>query len=192
MPKLWTETVEGHRRAVRDATLDAVAALVARHGLRAVTMSQIAETAGIGRATLYKYFPDLDAVITAWHERQVGAHLDRLTAARDGAAGAPGRLAAVLHGYAEIAQEPHGQHGAELAVSLHASAHVARVHAQLRRLVHDVLADAAASGDVRDDVAVEELVDYCLHALSAARTLDSPAAVRRLVAVTLAGLRPPP
>ena len=69
---------------------------------------------------------------------------------------------------------------------------MARVHAQLRRLDHDVLADAAASGDVRDDVAVEELVDYCLHALSAARTLNSPAAVRRLVAVTLTGLRPPP
>jgi AcrR family transcriptional regulator len=183
--------VEGHRRAVRDAALDAVAALVARHGLRGVTMSQIAEDAGIGRATLYKYFPDVDAVITAWHERQVAAHLDRLAAAREHAGDAPERLAAVLQTYAEIAHEPHGQHGVELAASLHAGAHVARAHDHLRRLVHDVLADAVTSGHVRDDVAVEELVGYCLHALSAAGDFSSQTAVRRLVAVTLSGLRPP-
>jgi len=191
VPKLWTETVEGHRRAVRDAALDAVAALVARHGLRGVTMSQIAEDAGIGRATLYKYFPDVDAVITAWHERQIAAHLDRLAAARDDAGDASERLAAVLLTYAEIAHEPHGQHGVELAASLHASKHVARAHDRLHRLVHDVLADAVASRYVRDDVAVEELAGYCLHALSAARDSSSPAAIRRLVAVTLTGLRPP-
>jgi AcrR family transcriptional regulator len=192
VPRLWTETVEGHRRAVRDAALDAVAALVARHGLRGVTMSQIAEDAGIGRATLYKYFPDVDAVIVAWHERQVAAHLDRLAAARDDAGDAAERLAAVLQTYAQIAHEPHGHHGVELAASLHASAHVAQAHDRLRRLVHDALADAVASGHVRDDVAVEELVGYCLHALSAARDLSSPDAVHRLVAVTRTGLRLPP
>jgi AcrR family transcriptional regulator len=192
VPRLWTETVAGHRAAVRDAALDAVAALVTRHGLRGVTMSQIAEVAGIGRATLYKYFRDVDAIITAWHERQVTAHLDRLAGARDSAGDAPDRLAAVLHAYAEIANEPNERHGAELAVSLHASAHVAQAHDQLRRLIHDLLAGAVASGHVRDDVPAGELVDYCLHALSAARTLASPAAVQRLVTLTLAGLHPPP
>jgi hypothetical protein len=102
------------------------------------------------------------------------------------------RLAAVLHAYAEIAREPHGRHGAEMVASLHASAHVAEAHDQLRRLLHDVLAGAVGSGHVRDDVAVEELVGYCLHALSAAGDLASAAAVRRLVVVTLAGLRPSP
>jgi AcrR family transcriptional regulator len=49
-----------HRDApseVRDVIVETTAALVAEHGLRAVTMSQIAEDTGIGRATLYKYFP---------------------------------------------------------------------------------------------------------------------------------------
>jgi AcrR family transcriptional regulator len=176
---------------VRDAALDAVAALVARDGLRAVTMSQIAEDAGIGRATLYKYFPDVDAVITAWHERQVAVHLGQLVAARDHAGGAPDRLATVLQTYAGFARESHGHHEVEPAASLHAGAHVARAHDHLRRLMHDVLADAVASGQVRDDVGVDELVGYCLHALSAARDLHSEVAVQRLVAVTLSGLRPP-
>src|SRR5262249_27452179 len=41
VPKLWTETIEEHRRAVHDATLDTTAALVHEHGLAAVTMSKI-------------------------------------------------------------------------------------------------------------------------------------------------------
>src|SRR6516225_10322457 len=61
VPKLWTQTLEEHRRAVHDATLDTTAALVHEHGLAAVTMSKIAAETGIGRATLYKYFPDVEA-----------------------------------------------------------------------------------------------------------------------------------
>ena len=80
MPKLWTETIEAHRRAVHEAVLDTTAALVAEHGLRAVTMSQIAEQTGIGRATLYKYFPDVEAILVAWHDRHVSGHLEQLAA----------------------------------------------------------------------------------------------------------------
>ena len=54
MPKLWTETIEEHRREVREAILDAAWALAAEHGPLSVTMSQVAQAAGIGRATLYK------------------------------------------------------------------------------------------------------------------------------------------
>lgn len=191
VPRLWTETVESHRRAVRDAALDAAAALVARHGLRGVTMSQIAEDAGIGRATLYKYFPDVDAVLVAWHERQVRAHLDQLVAARDHAGDAPGRLTAVLATYARIAREPRGHHDVELTAALHTDTHVAQAHDQLRRLLHEVLADAATAGHVRGDVPIDELAGYCLHALSAARDLPSEDAADRLVAITLTGLHGP-
>ncbi|XVV06649.1 TetR/AcrR family transcriptional regulator [Actinosynnema sp. CA-248983] len=87
MPRLWNDTIEDHRREVRDAILDATAALVAEKGLLAVTMSQIAEKTGIGRATLYKYFGDVEAILLAWHERQVGVHLNLLAAVRDTARG---------------------------------------------------------------------------------------------------------
>ncbi|HEY6421985.1 MAG TPA: TetR/AcrR family transcriptional regulator [Pseudonocardiaceae bacterium] len=100
MPRLWKETIEAHSRAVREATLDTTAALVAQHGLLSVTMSRIAEETGIGRATLYKYFPDVEAILLAWHERHVTGHLEHLTAVRD-QAGRPGaRLDAVLEAYA--------------------------------------------------------------------------------------------
>lgn len=191
MPRLWTDTIETHRRTVRESTLDATAELVAEHGLRGVTMSQIAESTGIGRATLYKYFPDVETILLAWHEREITRHLDQLAKARE-AAGDPGtRLEAVLEAYALIAHESHGHHDAELAALLHRDEQAVRAERQLRGLVGELLVDAAAAGLVRDDVAPDELVGYTLHALSAASGLPSKAAVRRLIAITMSGLRPP-
>ena len=189
VPKLWDETIEAHRRAVRDATLDATAALVAEHGLLSVTMSQIAERTGIGRATLYKYFSDVEAILTAWHERQVSGHLERLVEVRDQAGNARDRLEAVLAAYALIS---HQHHSSELAALLHRGEHVARAQQQLGDLIRGLLAEGAEGGELRNDVAPVELASYCLHALAAAGSLSSKAAVRRLVTVTMAGLRPLP
>jgi AcrR family transcriptional regulator len=188
VPKLWNETIEAHRRAVRDAILDTTAALVAEHGLRSVTMSQIAEKTGIGRATLYKYFPDVEAILLAWHERHVTGHLDYLAELRDQAGDAGERLEAVLEAYALI---QHKRHATELAALLHRDEHVARAQQHLTDIIRDLLTEAAGTGDVRGDIASDELASYCLHALTAASSLPSKAAVRRLVTVTLAGLRPP-
>jgi len=191
VPKLWNETIEAHRRAVRDAILDTSAALLDEHGLASVTMSQIAKETGIGRATLYKYFSEVEAILLAWHERHITGHLEHLAEVRDQAGDAGERLEAVLEAYALISHESHGHHATELAAFLHRGEHVTRAQQQLRDLIRALLTEAAETGDVRDDVAPDELASYCLHALAAASSLPSKAAVRRLVTVTLAGLRPP-
>ena len=82
-------------------------------------------------------------------------------------------------------------HGTDLPALLHGGGHIGRAHQQLTRLLEDLLGQAARSGDVRDDIPPAELAAYCLHALAAAGTLRTAAAVRRLVTVTVAGLRPP-
>jgi AcrR family transcriptional regulator len=189
VPKLWTHTIEEHRRAVRDAALDATAALVAKHGLLSVTMSRIAEETGIGRATVYKYFPDVETILLAWHDRQVTRHLAQLAEVRDRADPAH-RLEAVLEAYAHIAQESHRHHGSDLAALLHHDERVARARQRVRDLIGELLVVGAQTGVVRDDVPADELASYCLHALAAAGNLPSEAAVRQLVTVTLAGLRP--
>src|SRR6266851_7918710 len=153
MPKLWTDTIEAHRRQVHGAILDATAALAAEHGLRSVTMSQIAEQVGIGRATLYKYFPDVETILTAWHERQLTGHLAQLTEAAARAEGPYQRLVAVLEAYALIQYEFREAHRSELAAHLHQASHVASAQEQLRELVRDLVASATAAGPVRGDVA---------------------------------------
>jgi AcrR family transcriptional regulator len=190
MPKLWTATIEAHRREVHDAILATTAALAARHGVLSVTMSQIAAAAGIGRATLYKYFPDVEAILVAWHERQLGRHLERLAKISNQAGAAREKLRSVLEVYAGIQHGLRAAHGTELAAHLHGGRHVALAQRQLLNLVRDLLTQGAEAGDVRTDVAPEELANYCLHALAAASSLPSKAAVDRLVEVTLAGLAP--
>jgi AcrR family transcriptional regulator len=192
VPKLWTETIETHRSQVRDAILENTAALVASHGLRAVTMSQIAEDTRIGRATLYKYFPDVEAILVAWHERQVAEHLHHLATLRDRGGTPYERLAAVLEAYAGICYEiAHQDHGGDMTALLHRSEHMAGAERQLRDFVRDMIIEAADSGQIRTDVNPDELAAYCLNALAAATTSPSRAAVKRLVIVTLSGLRLP-
>ena len=190
MPRLWTETIEAHRREVRDAILDTTAALVAEYGLRSVTMSEIAEETGIGRATLYKYFPDVDTILFTWHERQISGHLEHLARVRDQAGDPWERLEAVLEAYALISRQSRGHYDRDLAAFLHRDDRVARAQQQLRGMIRDLLSKAAETGAVRGDVAPDELASYCLHALSAASSLPSKTAIRRLVRVTLAGLHP--
>jgi AcrR family transcriptional regulator len=191
MPRLWNETIEEHRRAVHDAALDAFAALIAEHGLASVTMSQVASAAGIGRATLYKYFPDIESVLLAWHERQIARHLHLLEQARDAADGPAARLEAVLSAFALI-QHQHQGHSPELpAAMLHRGEHVTAAQQQLHALVSDLITACADAGEIRAGVPSGELASYCLHALGAAGGLPSLAAVHRLVAVTMAGLQSP-
>jgi len=191
VPKLWNTTIETHRQAVIDATLDSTAALVAEHGLLSVTMSQIAQETGIGRATLYKYFPDVEAILLAWHERQINGHLEYLAEVRDRVAGDPGgRLRAVLEAFAHISQESSKHHGSELSVLLHRDQHITGAQQQLSEMIRDLITEGARAGALRADVAPDELATYCLHALTAASSLPSTAAIRRLVTVTLAGLHP--
>jgi AcrR family transcriptional regulator len=188
VPRLWDDTIEAHRRTVRDATLDTAASLVAEQGPASVTMSQIAERAGIARATLYRYFPDVQAILMAWHERQLDRHLRQLTEIRDRAEDADRRLEAVLTAYALIQHEHHDN---PLAALLHQGEHVAHAHRRLADMLEDLIRESAAAGDLRDDVPPGELAAYCLHALTAATGLDGEDAVRRLVNVTMNGLRQP-
>ncbi|MBO3737695.1 TetR/AcrR family transcriptional regulator [Actinoplanes flavus] len=198
MPKLWNSTVEQHRHTVHAAILDATAALIAEHGL-AVNMSQIAAHVGIGRATLYKYFPDVQAIVAAWHERQVTAHLDHLTSVAAQHQDPGERLRTVLSTYLRLSSTGthtgHGNHGggpaAQLATALHQASHMPAAHQRLRELVTAVIAGAADAGVARTDVPTDELATYCLHALAAAAALPSPGSHERLLEVTWAGLLPP-
>ena len=93
----------------------------------------------------------------------------------------------MLEAYALI---QHEHRGGDPAAVLHGGEHVAQARRHLEGFVRDLLIEGATSDRVRSDVVPDELARYCLHALAAASGAPSKAAVRRLVAVTLAGLRP--
>jgi AcrR family transcriptional regulator len=181
VPRLWTETLDEHRQAVRDATLDATAALVTERGLYGVTMSEIATRTGIGRATLYKYFPDVQSILIAWHERAIAAHLQELTTVARADGQPLQRLTAVLEAYAAI-EYTHGDH--PLAPLLHGGAQHARGRRALVQLLAELIAECAAAGAVRADIPSDALAGYAAHALGAAAEVP----VATVVSLTLAAL----
>jgi AcrR family transcriptional regulator len=192
VPKLWTDTIETHRRQVHAAVVTAAAALVARHGMRGVTMSRIAETAGIGRATLYKYFPDVETILVAWHEERVSAHLEQLQEARRRGGSPLEQLRRVLETFASMTHR-WGRHGssAQIVSVLHQGDTVTHAEQAVRAMVGELVAAAVGDGTLRDDVPAEELTSFCLQAAAGAQFLSSQAAVHRLVELTVAALLPP-
>jgi AcrR family transcriptional regulator len=190
MPKLWTQTVEAHRHEVRRAIMDTTSALVSEQGLRSVTMSEIAEKTGIGRATLYKYFPDVETILHAWHQRHIHTHIEHLTEVRDRATAPTTRLASVLLAHALHIHETRSHHETELAALVHRGEHVARAERQLKDFFEALITNASETGSVRDDTPPAELAEYCVHALGAAQNMPSKAAVERIVSTTLHALGP--
>jgi AcrR family transcriptional regulator len=188
VPRLWNETIESHRREVREAITETAATLVFEHGLRGVTMSQIAERAGIGRATLYKYFPDVDAILREWHASQVDSHLTHLAEIRDAAGDPEDRLVAVLTAYGHIVQRTRS-HDSELVKFLHPDRVISDAQGQLHHMIEQLITEGVQTGQLRDDVEPAELANYCLHALTGAATLKGDVAIERLVNVILDGLR---
>lgn len=188
VPKLWADSVESHREHVRALVFETIEEMAATRGLLSVNMSRLAEATGIGRATLYKYFGDIEEVLAAWHHRHVAAHLAELQELADRPGEPSARLRAVLGGYGRICQ--HGrQHGADaLVAALHHGDQMASHQRRLQELFANLLSDAAAAGVVRTDVPPDELANYCLHALSAAADAGSNAETTRLISVVLRGL----
>lgn len=188
MPRLWERTVDEHRASVRAAVLDAASTVIAEGGLTALSMSGVAERAGVGRATLYKYFPDTESILLAWHEAVVAQHLDavREAAARPGSAWK--RLDAALDAYAHglAHRHAHGGHPADL----HLSDHVSDARAELVTLLSGLITAAVAEGTARGDVPAAELAEFCLAAAAASPLVPRRMGTRRLVEVTLAALRP--
>jgi AcrR family transcriptional regulator len=86
----------------RSAILDAAAASVASSGVRRTTMSDIATTGGVAKATLYNHFRTKDDVLAALVEARVSA----LGAACEAIAGSAGLASALEQAAAELAAFP--------------------------------------------------------------------------------------
>jgi AcrR family transcriptional regulator len=95
----------GDERLAVDDLLDAAGRAFAACGVAGATMVDVAQVAGCSRATLYRYFPNQDALHVAFVHRatlRIAAHL-----AAEREAGAPDSLAdRILGGIAEVRADP--------------------------------------------------------------------------------------
>lgn len=74
-------------RATLQSIMDASASLIAKYGLDAVSMTQIANVAGMSKASLYRYFPNKQALLLAHAERSFKVHREEMQAIMQHGAG---------------------------------------------------------------------------------------------------------
>lgn len=152
----WDKSVAAHRAQYRGRIVAAAAELAAEHGLAGLTMAGLAERAGIGRATLYKYFPDIEHVLLAHLEDEFTAFADGLRGTladeSDPVAGLRTYIATTMHYFAS---QRHQKGSATFAagslspkVESSLESHLAALHEPLQ----SVLAAGVESGDFRQDV----------------------------------------
>jgi AcrR family transcriptional regulator len=143
----------------REQLLDAAQTVLLRKGLRATTVAEVAETAGVAKGTTYLYFESKDALLAGLRAR----YLERFVAALETAPDmpAPSRLTAFVEGLYRVATEQRALH--------HALFHEAGfsemdAFGAVRALLEEILTTGAASGELAvDDVAVA--ASFLLHGL---------------------------
>lgn len=187
MPKTWDDTLDSHRRAVRQTVMEAALALATERGFQKVSMSEVAARAGITRATLYKYFGDVDAIFQEWHRSTLHDHLARVVEIAGGEGDPTAKLSEILEIYALTVFR---HHGTRFASVLHRHDHVQRAEADLLDMIENLVSAGARAGVFRKDIPPEELARFCHSSLSSAYMLADERAVRRAVGLLRDALTP--
>jgi AcrR family transcriptional regulator len=183
---------ERNRRRILDAARD----VFADRGF-AATLDDVAAAAGLGVGTVYRRFPDKDALVEALFEERITGLVELAEEAaltEDAWAGLAGfleaasRLMATDRGLRQAVMSPH--HG-RAGVALARSSPSTRGASQLAPRVDGLLRRAHESGQLRPDVAASDVVTT-LEAVQVAAEIGGtahPEHWRRLFAVLLDGLR---
>jgi AcrR family transcriptional regulator len=95
--------VASQRHSEDDRLLDAARECVLAVGVRRTTLTDVARRAGVSRMTLYRRYPDLEAVLSALMTREFGRLIGR---AAEGRTTRERVVAMVVHGSRALAADP--------------------------------------------------------------------------------------
>jgi AcrR family transcriptional regulator len=171
----------------RERVLEAAKAVFTAGGAEA-SLEAVARAAGVGIGTLYRHFPTRDALFEAVYRREV----QQLTDLAEQLAALPDPVEALrrwMHANVEFVATKRGMLEALAVAAQSKSAMTALSIEHLTRAIGALLARAVAAGDIRGDIAPEDLL-RTLVGLCMVQTLPGwQANVLRLVDVFVDGLR---
>ncbi|MEV5531452.1 TetR/AcrR family transcriptional regulator [Streptomyces prunicolor] len=161
----------------------------AAHGTDA-SLEDVARRAGVGIGTLYRHFPNRQALMSAVFEDAVGELLARSRELRD----APQPCVALVSWLREMvthASEYRGLARALMAVTYDDTSALAKCSGPIREAGGALLFRAQEAGDVRGDVEIGDLLQLThAIALAAEGNPGDPELADRLLTLTLRGLKP--
>ena len=75
MPSVTGGSIAAHRRITSERIFAAFSTLLYEQGYDAITLADVAKAAGMSRTTMYNYFPDKDALVVAFTDREASRYL---------------------------------------------------------------------------------------------------------------------
>lgn len=189
-PRRGRPRSEAARRAILEAAYD----LLCREGLRAISMDSLARAAGVGKATIYRWWPSKEAVLM---EGYLDAVETRVSFPRTDSALAD--LREQLH---KVIDAVRGPDGAILCQILACAQHDQQIREAFQREVQDhrrrdaraLLERAVENGEVRPDldadVAIDALYGPLFHRLLTGHAPIDHEFADALFDVVTGGLRP--
>ncbi|MDO9356134.1 MAG: helix-turn-helix domain-containing protein, partial [Solirubrobacteraceae bacterium] len=173
----------------RQLILEAGRQLFAERGL-SVTLDDIAERAGVGVGTVYRRFPDRDALVDALFKEKISQVVARAEAAE--ALDDPWEgLVAFMRGHM-LAQQADRAYASVVLTDTHGHEALRRGKAQIAPIVERIVQRAKDAGVVRGDLAFTDipmLMLMCGSSLDATRDL-CPHVWERYFSIVLDGIRP--
>src|SRR4051812_46783452 len=74
------EARQERSQATLAAIMEAIERIVATSGWDALRIAEVARVAGVGKASIYDYFPTREALVAAWAEQVIQKELPRFSA----------------------------------------------------------------------------------------------------------------
>lgn len=151
--------MESERIDPRDRIMHATFELMAEEGLGAVTMTAIAERAGVARQTLYNHFTDVEQIVIVGVEEYTQAGFAHLTDLLDATTAAKDKLDLLVRH--TVAGTSHGHPSTEIrtALSSDARARLDEHVMSVRSLIESIIAGGVADGSF------DESIDPGVHAI---------------------------
>jgi AcrR family transcriptional regulator len=154
-----------------------------------VALETIAKDAGVGIATLYRHFPTREDLVEAMYRDQV----ERLRAGADELLGAYAPADALrrwMDLFADWAATKHGMIDALRAVVFSGRLGMGEMREHLVAVVRLFLDAGAAAGDLRSDVAADDVAASLAGVLAVAGAPEQRAQAMRMFDLLIDGLRP--
>lgn len=149
------------RNHIETGILDAATAVFTEHGASA-SMARVAEAAGVSRATLYRYFPNRDALLRGLVTAAIGELADRVAEAeldtvpvREGLARLSRTFLAAGSKYAVLARSA----GDDAGATEKTSAELGELDSKVAQPIRDLIARGVADGSFRADLPADVLFE---------------------------------
>jgi AcrR family transcriptional regulator len=144
VPRILGANITEHKKIVLDRLYAAFGELLVEQSFAAITLTGVADRAGVSRTTVYGYFDDKETILLEYVRHQTATHLTALEAALAEHADDPvGQLRRYCRMQAELVHPWHLPSGADLVSMLQRDTaarlreHIMLLAAVLRRILED-------------------------------------------------------